>query len=130
MKERFMQEIRSTNELYTAITAERPKVGVAVLLEKDHAILLGKRKNSHGNGQWAPPGGHLEYGESFADCAQREVLEETGLIVHNFHFVAVTNDVFWQEQKHYITVFMRSDIQEGEPVVTEPDKCEKWDWFL
>lgn len=32
-------------------------------------------------GKWLPPGGHLEKGETPAECAIREVLEETGLHV-------------------------------------------------
>lgn len=125
-----MHDMRTADVVHSSLSTDRPKVGVAVLLIRDRAVLLGKRKNSHGHGQWAPPGGHLEYGESFATCAQREVLEETGVRIYQVEFVAVTNDVFWEEQKHYITIFMRADVQEGNPLVLEPDKCEKWDWFL
>jgi hypothetical protein len=36
----------------------RPLIGVAVIVINDGRILLGKRKNSHGDGTWAFPGGH------------------------------------------------------------------------
>jgi 8-oxo-dGTP diphosphatase len=52
------------------------------------------------------PGGHLEYGESFADCAIREVLEETGLEIGDVKFLTATNDVMADEGKHYVTVFV------------------------
>jgi 8-oxo-dGTP diphosphatase len=55
------------------------------------------------------PGGHLEYGESFAECAKREVLEETGLEVGNIKFLVATNDVFG-EGKHYVTIFVTCTI--------------------
>ena len=51
---------------------KKPKVGVGVMILKDGEILLGKRKGSHGEGEYAFPGGHLEYMESFSDCAKRE----------------------------------------------------------
>lgn len=55
------------------------------------------------------PGGHLEYGETFTECAKREVLEETGLEVGDIKFLVATNDVFG-EGKHYITIFVTSVI--------------------
>jgi hypothetical protein len=54
------------------------KVGVGVLIFNDKKQLLpGLRKSAHGNGTWCPPGGHLEYGESFEAAGVRETREET-----------------------------------------------------
>jgi ADP-ribose pyrophosphatase YjhB (NUDIX family) len=39
----------------------RPKVGVGVMVLKNGKVLIGKRKGAHGAGEWAWPGGHLEY---------------------------------------------------------------------
>jgi len=108
---------------------DRPKVGLGVIIIKDNKVLLGQRKNAHGEGSWCPPGGHLEYGETWEECAQRETLEETGIKIKNIHFGTATNDIFTKESKHYITIHMLADYQEGEPQVMEPDKCEQWDWF-
>ncbi|NBO23379.1 NUDIX domain-containing protein, partial [bacterium] len=55
------------------------KVGLSALIVRDGKVLMGKRKGSHGQGQWAFPGGHLEYSEDFKSCLTREVKEETGL---------------------------------------------------
>lgn len=106
-----------------------PRVGVGVILIKNETILLGKRKNSHGAATWAPPGGHLEFGESWQDCAKREVLEETGIQISNILFYAVTNDIFIQENKHYLTLFMITETFTDEPKIMEPEKCEFWSWF-
>ena len=108
---------------------DRPKVGLGVLIVKDNMVLLGKRKNSHGDGSWCPPGGHLEFGESFEECAKREVLEECGLSISNLKFVDITNDIFKKDNKHYVTIHMKCDYESGEPKFLEPHKCEKWEWF-
>lgn len=104
-------------------------MGVGVIIIKDGKILLGKRKNAHGGGGWCYPGGHLEYGESWEECSCRETMEETGIAIKNLRFGAVTNDVFEDEQKHYITICMVADFAFGEVKLMEPDKCEQWNWF-
>ncbi|KAI9741054.1 MAG: Nudix hydrolase 15, mitochondrial [Cirrosporium novae-zelandiae] len=102
-----------------------PQVGIgAMILDSSRRkIVFGKRKGSHGAGTWAIPGGHLEFGESFEECAAREVLEETGLVVRNVKFLTATNSVFREEGKHYVTIFVGCEISEGEgqvPVVSFP----------
>lgn len=108
---------------------KRPLVGVGVIVVKDGAVLLGKRKNSHGAGAWQFPGGHLEYSESVFECALREVSEETGLTIRNMRTGPYTNDYFRSDEKHYITLYVIADWKHGEPKVLEPEKCETWDWF-
>lgn len=107
----------------------RPKVGIGVLIFKDGKVLFGQRLNAHGEGSWCPPGGHLEFGESFEDCAKREVDEESGLKVKNLQVITSTNDIHIQENKHYVTILMRAEWDSGEPKIREPDKIVKWGWF-
>jgi 8-oxo-dGTP diphosphatase len=90
---------------------------------------LGKRKNAHGAYTWSPPGGHLEFGESFEACAEREVLEETGLSIKNIRRYRITNDIFDKEDKHYVTLIMAADYTAGVPQLLEPHKCYVWQWF-
>ena len=107
----------------------RPRIGIGVLaLNNQNKILLGKRKNAHGSGDWAPPGGHLEFGETPIQCAKRELLEEAGLELLSPKELSFTNDMFTEEGKHYITVFVEGKI-EGDPQILEPDKCSEWKWF-
>jgi len=105
------------------------RIGVGVFIFKNGKFLMGKRMGSHGEGSWSVPGGHLEFGESFADTARREVKEETGLEVDNVRFGAVTNDYFESEGKHYVTIWMLSDYKSGEATILEPDKYIDQDWF-
>ncbi len=108
---------------------ERPKIGVGVCVVKNGMVLMGKRINSHGTGTWAFPGGHLEFGETLAECAQREVQEETGLHITNIRRGPFVEDIFYAENKHYITIVMLADYTSGQPAILEPHKCTEWGWF-
>ncbi len=105
------------------------RVGVGLILFRDGKILLGKRKNSHGEGSWAFIGGHLELNESLEQCARREAMEEAGIKIKNILFVTATNDIFKKDGKHYVTLFLRAEYQSGELRNCEPEKLEKWGWF-
>ncbi len=71
-----------------------PRVGVGVIVVRTGRVLLGLRQGSHGEGTWALPGGHLEFGETVPACAARELLEETGLVATAFRPAPYTSDVF------------------------------------
>jgi len=107
----------------------RPDIGIGVCIINDGKVLLGKRKNSHGDGSWSFPGGHLEMYETWEGCAEREVLEETNLRIKKIKFASVTNDIFPEEEKHYITIFLIADYYSGELKTMEPEKCTDWGWF-
>ena len=110
------------------LSMERPKVGVGVFVVKDGKFLMGRRKGAHAAGTWALPGGHLEFGETLEECAHREVMEETGVVVKNIKRATFTNDIFVAENKHYITIFMVAEYDSGNVQTCEPDKCEGWEW--
>ncbi len=103
-------------------------MGVGVVVFKDGKILLGKRKNAHGDGTYAWPGGHLEHLESIIGCAKREVKEETDLEIENVRFLRVYNFKEYAP-KHYLDICMVADWKNGEPKVMEPEKCESWAWY-
>ncbi|WP_406720477.1 NUDIX hydrolase [Thioclava litoralis] len=57
----------------------QPRLGVlAVCLTDTHALLV-KRKNPPDAGLWGFPGGKVEWGETVAQAALRELAEETGV---------------------------------------------------
>ena len=53
----------------------------AVVHDAAGRLLLVRRANEPGRGQWSLPGGRVEPGESDASAVARELLEETGLEV-------------------------------------------------
>ena len=107
----------------------KPQIGIGVIVVKDGKVLLGKRKNAHGEGSWSFPGGHLEFNETWKECARRETFEETGILIKNIRFATATNDIFLMEKKHYIILMMVCEYASGKVKVKEHDKCEIWDWF-
>ncbi|MBR4106579.1 MAG: NUDIX domain-containing protein [Alphaproteobacteria bacterium] len=108
------------------------KVGVGVyIFNQKQQLLLGLRKSLHGNGTWCPPGGHLEYGESFEIAASRETKEETNLDIApaDVEVIGVTNDFFDESGKHYVTIHLKAKEFNGEVKLCEPDKFAEWRWF-
>lgn len=108
---------------------EQPRVGVAAIVVKDGRVLLVKRKNVHGSGSWSTPGGHLEFGETPEQCAIREMEEEVGIKITDVHFVAATNDVFIDNNKHYISLWMAGKLLSGEPRVVADYELDDYGWF-
>jgi len=108
-----------------------PKVGIGVMIKNNNKMLLGLRKGSHGSGEWSFPGGHLEFGETIFETAKREVREETGLNVNDFKLISVADEMRYiqSDGKHYLNIGVEAKYEGGVPVVTEPDKCEDWQWF-
>jgi 8-oxo-dGTP diphosphatase len=59
-----------------------PKLAVAVVIERDDKLLLGRRGPTTAQaGRWSFPAGFVERGERVEDAARREAVEETGLRV-------------------------------------------------
>lgn len=104
------------------------KVGVGILVFKNGKVLLTKRKQSHGKGEYGGPGGHLEFGESFMGCAKRECKEEAGIEITNIRFLCLSH-VKRYKGKHYVDVGLLADWESGEPQALEPKKLGKWEWY-
>ena len=107
---------------------QKPQVGTAMIITKDDKVLLMKRKGPHGQGTWSTPGGHLDFGETLEGCAAREAKEEVGIEVVDVHFRAVTNDIFEDTGKHYVTVWMEGKAV-GEPVIAAAREVDEIGWF-
>ena len=101
------------------------RVGVGVFILCPSGYVLLKRKGSHGEGEWSLPGGHLEFGESVADCARREAMEELGVEISNVVPVPFfSEDQFPDHGKHYITLYM-AGVTEYYPKIMEPQKASE-----
>jgi 8-oxo-dGTP diphosphatase len=108
---------------------DRPRVGVGVIVHRADEVLLIRRAGAHGAGSWSTPGGHLEPGETPEECAVRETREETGVEIHDLRFRAVTNDVFPEDGKHYVTLWMEARYRAGQAVVGASYEMSQVGWF-
>ena len=102
-----------------------PYVGVGCIVMHGDRVLMVK---SHA-GRWSTPGGHLDFGESPAACAARETFEETGIYVRNVEFIAITNDVLDDVDKHYVTIWMRGDADATDLVIGDAQEIAEVGWF-
>jgi 8-oxo-dGTP diphosphatase len=87
---------------------ERPIVGVgAVIVEADRVVLI-RRRFEPLAGQWSLPGGTLELGETLEQGAAREMVEETGLVVHIGPVIEVFDRIIYDDEKrvryHFVLV--------------------------
>jgi 8-oxo-dGTP diphosphatase len=71
-----MTDSRST---LTAMAEGRPVLGVSVSVWRGDEVLLIRRGREPAKGLWSPVGGKVDFGETLADAARREVAEETGV---------------------------------------------------
>ena len=103
------------------------KVSVGILVFKGDKILFGRTKDKKGNNKYVLPVGHLEYMESFSDCAKREIAEESGIEIADIklQFVSNTNQY---KPKHYVHIGLTAVWKSGVPEVLETGQIEGWEW--
>ena len=86
----------------------RPHVGVGILLIRENALLLVKRKYDPDAGYWSIPGGHLELGERTEDAAEREGFEETGYKVKVSRLAGIIDKIMYDNEGsieyHYVLI--------------------------
>jgi 8-oxo-dGTP diphosphatase len=111
-----------------AISVVEEQVGVGVLVVREDKVLIGRRLSAHGFGTWSFPGGKPRSGESYEECAIRELMEETGLRGRSPRIIAETVDGFASSRSVFRTTLVRVDVDGGEPRALEPEKTAAWLW--
>ena len=85
---------------------KQPAIAVdCVVFDNQGRLLLIQRKNAPFKGNYALPGGFVEYGEATETAARRELLEETGLkLGGKMYLVGVYSDPKRDPRGHTISI--------------------------
>jgi 8-oxo-dGTP diphosphatase len=106
-----------------------PQVAVGAIILRNHKILLVKRNKDPNKGQWAIPGGSVKLGETLQKAVEREVREETGLIVKARDPV-YTFDLIERENRkirfHYVIVDLMADLMGGKLHPSDDASDARW----
>ncbi len=101
-------------------------MSVVVLTRDETKILLVKHRKRNRK-FWVLPGGRLEHGESFDECAVREVKEETGLDIKVERILYLSEAISPDKNHHIVNIFIKArsiggKLQLGdEPVLSDVD---------
>lgn len=104
-------------------------IAVSALIRDDEGrILLLKRStdSNHFAGEWEPPGGKIDSGESFDQALIREVLEETGLDIALDGVAGITE--FEIPKIRVVLIHMKAHIVSGK--IQLSDEHEDYVWLL
>jgi len=109
---------------------DRPIVGVGGVIIHDGCALIVQRAGEPRKGEWTVPGGVLEVGETLRVGVEREVLEETGLVVKAGPVVDVFENI-WPDaegrtQFHYVLVDFLCEVISGELKVATDASDARW----
>lgn len=95
-----------------------PKAAVGAVVIEEGRILLVKRKYPPKKGNWAIPGGSVNLGESLQAAAEREIMEETGLIIEAkepvYTFDLIEHDSKGKILFHYVVVDLLAEYVSGD----------------
>ncbi len=103
-------------------------VTVHLLFFRGDQILLLRRFNTgYADGQYSVPAGHLDGGETVMAAAAREAAEETGLRLDT-QDLAFSSVIHRMEEEERVDFFVHVRRWQGEPINSEPDKCDELRW--
>jgi 8-oxo-dGTP diphosphatase len=112
---------------------ERPWVGVLAAVRRGPRCLLIQRAQRVDEGKWGFPGGSLELGETVTRCAERELLEETGVEATALGVLTaydyIRRDPEDRVSFHFTLICVVLGWRAGEGELREPESHSGIGWF-
>ena len=103
-------------------------VTVHLLFFREDQILLLRRFNTgYRDGEYSVPAGHLDGNETVIAAAGREAEEEVGVQIASSE-IAFSSVMHRNEDDERVDFFVHVRDWGGEPVNSEPDKCDELRW--
>lgn len=107
--------------IYGVVEFKNRAVGVIPIDEEGYTWLVGQYRYCHHSYEWEIPEGGCPSGEELIECAQRELLEETGIIASEYELIldgiqlsnSTTNEVA------YLYVARGLNFTDSNPEATE-----------
>jgi 8-oxo-dGTP pyrophosphatase MutT (NUDIX family) len=93
----------------------------------DQILLLRRFNTGFRDGEYSVPAGHLDGGETVQAAAIREAQEETGVRIETGDIV-FSSVMHRNEGDERVDFFVNVTKWQGEPVNTEPGKCDELLW--
>lgn len=108
----------------------QPQVGVGAVVFHEQRILLVQRRDPPAAGQWAIPGGKLRLGETLQQAAEREIREETGLIIRAgepvWAFDLIEREPDGRVRWHYVIIDLAAEYLAREPRAGDDALAVRW----
>ena len=109
---------------------DAPRTAVGAVVFKDDEVLLVQRANPPAQDCWAIPGGSVRLGETLQQAAEREIMEETGVVIRAENPIFVF-DVIEQDDRggvrfHYVIVDLSAQYVDGEPRAADDAADARW----
>jgi ADP-ribose pyrophosphatase YjhB (NUDIX family) len=110
--------------------SQAPRLAVSACVWRGDRFLLVERAKDPNRGLWSLPGGSVDFGETLADAAARELREETAMEADLRHLVdvveAIRHDDMGRPSRHYVIVVFGGPWRAGEPVAGDDAGDAEW----
>jgi 8-oxo-dGTP diphosphatase len=112
------------------IYPDRPRAAVGAIVFKEGHVLLIRRGKFPAKDQWAIPGGSIELGETLQEAAEREVWEETAVVIRAgepfFTFNTIIHDEVDRVRYHYVIVDLLAEYVSGKLKAGDDAADARW----